>query len=279
MRIPYLTFGNSGLPLVFLHANGYPPECYRPLIIRLSEQYHVLSMRQRPLWLDSKPEEIGDWHPLTDDFLRFLDENQIGASIGVGHSVGGIVVLRAALRQPERFRALVLIDPVLFPPYIIRSWQVIRSLGLGNQLHPLVRAARERRHQFDDLDRLFKGYRHKPIFRYMDDPALRAYIEGIACPGDHGYTLCYSSDWEMHIYVTSVWRDMDIWHDLPSLNTPLLIIRGAETNTFWASTARRMLRIVPTARVLTISQASHLVPLEHPEEVYQAIKEFIKESI
>ncbi len=105
----------------------------------------LFAMRQRPLWPDSNPEEITDWHPLTDDFLRFLDEHQTETSIVVGHSVGGIVALRAALRHPERFRALVLIDPVLFPPYVIRSWQVIRSLGLGYQVHPLVRATRNRR--------------------------------------------------------------------------------------------------------------------------------------
>jgi pimeloyl-ACP methyl ester carboxylesterase len=279
MSIPYFTLGESGLPLQFLHANGYPPECYRPLITRLSEHYQVFSIRQRPLWPDSRPEEIADWRPLTDDFLRFLDEHQTGASIGVGHSVGGIVVLRAALLQPERFRALVLIDPVLFPPYIIRSWQVIRALGLGYPLHPLVLASRNRRRQFDNLDMLFKGYRRKPVFRFMDDPALRAYIEGIACPGEHGYQLCYSADWEMRIYITSVWRDMDIWRGLPGLNVPLLIIRGAETDTFWASTGRRVLWKVPAAQVVTIPQATHLVPLERPEEVFQAIQGFLQENL
>jgi pimeloyl-ACP methyl ester carboxylesterase len=279
MSIPYFTLGESGLPLHFLHANGYPPECYRPLITRLAEHYQVLSMRQRPLWPDSRPEEITDWNPLTDDFLRFLDERQTGASISIGHSVGGIVALRAALRQPERFRALVLIDPVLFPPFVIRTWHVIHVLGLGYPLHPLVLAARNRRRQFDNLDRLFKGYRRKPVFRYMDDTALCAYIEGIACPGEHGYKLCYSADWEMRIYVTSVWHDMDLWRDLPGLNIPLLIIRGAETDTFWASTGRRVLRKVPTAQLVTVPQATHLVPLERPDEVYKAIQEFLQEKL
>lgn len=236
-------------------------------------------MCQRPLWPDSRPEEIADWNPLTDDFLRYLDERQTGASIAVGHSVGGIVVLRAALRQPERFQALVLIDPVLFPPYVIRSWQVICAMGIGYQLHPLVRETRDRRQQFDDLDRLFSGYRRKPVFRFMGDPELRAYIEGIACPGEHGYKLCYSADWEMRIYATSVWRDMDIWHGLPGLAIPLLIIRGEETDTFWTSTARGVLRKVPSAQVVTIPQATHLVPLERPEEVSQAIQEFLQENL
>ncbi len=278
MSIPYTSYGEAGLPLHFLHANGYPPDCYRPLISRLSDHYHVYAMRQRPLWLDSKPEEIIDWHPLTDDFLQFLDEHPSESVIGIGHSVGGIVALRAALRYPERFRSLILIDPVLFPPYIIRPWHVICSLGLGYQMHPLVRAARTRRRQFDDLDRLFKGYRRKPVFRYMDDQALHAYIEGIACPAKQGYQLCYSVDWEMRIYATSVWRDMDIWKGLPHLKVPILIIRGAETDTFWASTARRVLRIIQQARVMTVPLSTHLVPLERPTEVFQAIQGFLQEN-
>jgi pimeloyl-ACP methyl ester carboxylesterase len=279
MNIPFMTLGETGLPLHFLHANGYPPECYLPLISRLAEHFQVISMKQRPLWPNSRPEEIADWHPLTDDYLRFLDEHPTGTTIGVGHSVGGIVTLRAALRQPNRFRALVLIDPVLFPPYIIHSWKVICGLGLGYQTHPLVRAAQKRRSQFDDLERLFNGYRRKPVFKYMDDESLSAYVEGIACPTEHGYKLCYSVEWEMHIYATSAWHDMDLWRGLPHLNNPLLIIRGAETDTFWASTARLVLRNIPQARIVTVPQSTHLVPLERPAEVYNAIQNFLREVL
>jgi pimeloyl-ACP methyl ester carboxylesterase len=278
MSIPYSTNGEPGPQLFFLHANGYPPECYQPLISRLAERYSVISMRQRPLWPDSKPEDISDWYPLTDDFLRFLKEHQTKATTCIGHSVGGIVALRAALRQPQLFKSLILIDPVLFPPYIIHCWRVIYTLGLSYQLHPLVRATRARRRHFDDLDRLFTGYRHKKVFRYMDDMALHAYIKGIACKDEQGYELCYSAEWEMRIYTTSVWNDMDLWHNLPGLKIPLLLIRGEETDTFWASTARRIQRKVPATRVVSIPRASHLVPLERPNEVYHAIEEFLKEN-
>jgi pimeloyl-ACP methyl ester carboxylesterase len=279
MNIPFLSLGGSGPPLPFLHANGYPPECYFPLFTRLSENYHIFSMRQRPLWPDAKPEEIADWRPLTDDFLRFLNERQTGSSIAIGHSVGGNVVLRAALLNPERFRALILIDPVLFPPIIVLLWRIICSLGLSYKLHPLIRAARHRRHHFNDLERLFKGYRQKQIFRYMDNPALHAYVEGITCPEESGYKLCYSPEWEMRIYATSVWRDMDIWHGLPRLKIPLLIIRGEETDTFWASTGRRIQQIDLEAKIVTVTQATHLVPLERPETVFQIISEFLQENV
>jgi len=279
MGIPFTSLGESGPPLHFLHANGYPPGCYQPLLNRFSEKYQVVSMHQRPLWPDSRPAEISDWLPLTADFLRFLDDRQAGTSVVVGHSVGGIVALRAALLQPDRFQALVLIDPVLFPPSVIRTWQVIHKLGMVYQVHPLVLASRNRLRQFDDKERLFNGYRRKQVFRYMDDAALHAYIDGIACPGNSGYKLCYSVEWEMRIYVTSVWHDLDIWRNLPGLKIPLLVIRGAETDTFWVSTARRVIRKAPATRVVTVPQSTHLVALERPAEVFRAAQDFFQEIL
>ena len=273
--IPFIDFGGSSQSLHFAHANGYPPECYRPLLTELSAHYHVLAMHQRPLWPDAQPGSINDWHPLSDDLFRFLDERNPGPIIGVAHSLGGIVTLRAALRQPKRFRALILIDPVLFPPPMITAMRLIRSFGLSYRLHPLVQGALHRRRVFASREVLLRGYRCKSIFRYMDDASLMVYIEGLTCPCPDGqYKLAYSPEWEARIYVTAVWRDMDLWRGLPRLELPLLILRGSETDTFWASTARRVQRELPSAQIVTLEKATHLVPLERPAEVSALIKNF-----
>jgi len=280
MPIPSLDFGGSGEELLFLHANGYPPECYRPLLSRLAEKYHVTAMVQRPLWSDSNPEELDDWHFLTDDFLAFLDAHQTGPLTCVGHSMGGIALLRAALREPERFKAIVLLDPVLFPPYFIRAWKILQSVNLLRQFHPLVTTAKKRRREFNDLGRLFKGFRRKSIFRYMDDEALQAYVEGIACKNDKGsYQLCYSVEWEMRLYIIAVWCDMDIWRGLPKLEVPTLIVRGVETDTFWEQTGKLVKRRQPKARIEALEKSTHLVPLERPTEVSNLIQSFFEENI
>ncbi|MFL7867576.1 MAG: alpha/beta fold hydrolase [Anaerolineales bacterium] len=279
MTIPFIDFSGTGEELVFLHANGYPPDCYRPLLSRLAENYHVTAMVQRPLWPEGKPEDIDDWLPLTDDFLRFLDAHQSAPITCVGHSMGGIVLLRASLREPERFKAISLLDPVLFPPYFIALWNVMRSLRLGERFHPLVAGARQRRRQFDDLERLYNGYRHKSVFRYMDDDSLRAYVEGIACKTDSGnYQLCYSADWEIRIYLTGIWPDIDIWRNLPKLKVPTLVVRGAETDTFWERTGKLVKRKQPQIKVETQERATHLVPLERPQEVSNLIQSFFEEN-
>lgn len=277
MTIPFYNFGENGEELVFLHANGYPPECYRPLLSRLAEKFHINAMVQRPLWPDSKPEDIDDWRSLTNDLLRFLDTHQTAPLACIGHSMGGVALLRAALREPDRFKAIVLLDPVLFPPYFIRAWQILRGFKLLHRFHPLVAGARQRRRQFDDLERLFKGYRRRSVFRYMDDETLRAYIEGIACKRDEGgYQLCYSADWEVRIYQTGIWRDMDIWRGLPKHEVPTLIVRGEETDTFWGQTGRLVQQKQPGIQVEALEKATHLVPLERPAEVANLIQSFFE---
>jgi pimeloyl-ACP methyl ester carboxylesterase len=275
VNIPQFDYGGEGRPLHFLHANGYPPDCYKPLFELLKTRYHVFGMKLRPLWDDSKIEDINDWHPLSDDLLRFLTTSGIGPAIGVGHSIGGIVTLRAALRDPGKFCALILLDPVLFIPSRLVMWNLIRALGLGKRLHPLIPGALKRRRTFDNLDMIFRGYRTREIFKYMSDENLRAYIKGITKPKPGGsFELAYSPEWESHIYLTGL-RDYDLWRELPKLEVPTLIIRGAETDTFLEKAANLVKKKNPKIQIRTLERSTHILPLERPQEVFDLMKIFL----
>ncbi|MCX6064260.1 MAG: alpha/beta hydrolase [Chloroflexi bacterium] len=274
--IPYTDFGGVGPELHFLHANGYPPACYLPLMELLKNRFHVSAMHLRPLWPGARPEEIGAWHPLTDDLLFFLNEQKLGPVIGIGHSLGAIVTLRAALRQPERFRALVLIDPVLFPPRFIATFNLAKVLGFASRLHPLIAGALKRRRTFDSLEQLYRGYRRRHIFRFFSDENLQTYVNGLSKPrADGAFELAYSPEWEARIYYTGVWRDMDLWWGLPKLKVPTLIIRGAETDTFLAQTAHRVEKVRPETKIVSLEKSTHLVPLEKPQETLDTIVSFL----
>jgi pimeloyl-ACP methyl ester carboxylesterase len=276
--IPSFTLAGSGAPLHFLHANGYPPECYRPFLDLLQTKYHVSGMLLRPLWPEAHPDVIDDWQPFTDDLLRFLEQHRAGPVIGVGHSIGAVVTLRAALQQPGRFRALVLLDPVLFVPSRLVTWNFFRLLGLGTQVHPKITGALKRRRTFDNLDTVFRGYRNRPVFRYLSDDGLQTYIAGITRRMDTGYQLAYSPEWEARIYLTGL-RDFDIWRGLSRLEVPALFIRGAETDTFLETAARLVKRKQPRARVETLEKTTHLLPLERPQEVFDMMQSFLQEVL
>lgn len=276
--IPYFENDGSGPPLHFLHANGYPPECYRPFLELLQKEYHVFGMLLRPLWTNSNPQEIEDWKPFSDDLLRFLADYTTDPIIGVGHSLGAVVTLRAALRDPSRFRALILLDPVLLVPSRLVAWNFMRAVGLGNTTHPKIAGAMKRRRTFDNLDRVFHSYRSREVFRHMSDENLRIYIEGMTRRTDQGYELVYSPEWESRIYLTSL-RDFDIWRYLSKLEVPTLFIRGAETDTFLENAAKLVKRMQPKARVETLDKSTHLLPLERPQEIFDRMQSFLEETL
>jgi len=274
MTIPFSTY-NEGSPLLFLHANGYPPDCYRPLF-DLLDDYKITAMRQRPLWAGAEPKEVDDWHPLTDDLFRFMDERKLDGIPAVGHSLGGIALLRAAIREPERFSQIILLDPVLFPPVFIGAMKIARTLNILDKIHPLIALAKQRRRVFKNREMILHGYRKKKVFRYFSDESLESYVNGITCQQDDGsYKLCYSAEWEVRIYQTGVWRDMEIWRELPKLKVPLLIIRGAETDTFLKSTEKKVNKKLPTAKISSIPKSTHLVPLEEPKMVSAEMVKFL----
>src|SRR5215208_2244371 len=178
MNIPYFDYEGDGPPLHFLHANGYPPGCYKSLFEFLRRQYRVFGMLLRPLWGNSRPGDIKNWKPFSRDLLHFLSQES-SPVIGVGHSIGAIVTLRAALRDPSKFRALILIDPVLFVPSRLVAWNLLRTIGLGKKVHPKIAGSLKRRRTFDDLETVFHGYRSRGVFKYISDENLQNYIASI----------------------------------------------------------------------------------------------------
>ena len=236
-------------------------------------------MRMRPLWPSADPAMFFDWRVLANDLEQYLDQNDLDQVIGIGHSMGATTTLRLALWQPRRFRSLVLIDPVIFPPVMSIAWDLAFRLRLAYRLHPLVKGALRRRTCFENKSAMFANYRKKEIFRRMDDECLYAYVDALACPDQEGQIkLCYPANWEARIYVTAMRADLELWRQLPDLVPPVLFVRGSETDTFLANTAQMIHKRLKTAQIITIPCSTHLVALEKPDQVYQETIQFLSEG-
>jgi pimeloyl-ACP methyl ester carboxylesterase len=281
-EMPFELWGAGPEPLLFCHANGYPPACYQPLMENLAQPgRRIMAPHLRSLWPNADPLAIANWRTFSDDLASFLDTHASESITAVGHSVGGIQILRLAIAQPERFKAVILLDPVLFPLWMILFWNVIYSLGIAYRVHPLTAAAGRRRSVFASREMVFESYRRKPVFRYLDDAALRQMIEGMFVEASLGgeCRLAQPTAWEQRIYVTGLRKDYELWQGLRTLGLPVLIVRGAETDTFWVETAQRVRQVRPRTRIETVKKATHLVPLERPGETAGLIEDFLKEPV
>ena len=277
-RIPFLLCGGTGPPLVFLHANGFPPECYQPLLQLLATRYGTRAMYFRPLWPEAHPQDLDDWFVLSRDLLRFLDEQGWDRVIAVGHSMGANAALRATLWAPDRFAALALLEPVLLPRHIMLEWRIVRALGLQARLHPLIPGALRRQREFTSLESAFERYRARPIFRYFSDDALRTYVAGMASGSPaKGFRLVFSPEWEARIYETGVWSDEDLWRGMSGLRVPTLMLRGAESTSLRASTTHAVQRRNAQVRIAVLESSTHLVPLEQPRMVFELVQSYLDE--
>ncbi len=264
--------GGSGPLLHLAHANGFPPASYRPLAERLTDRYHVIALPARPLWPGSQPQSAPDWHVMADDLIAGLDQLGQHGIIGVGHSMGGVYTMWAAVRRPELFRAIVLLDPVILPPAYLVVIHLMGKCRLQRYI-PLVQTALRRRSSWPSQEACITSYRDKSFFARWPDESLRAYVEaGTRARADGQVELVYPPAWEAQIFATP---PVDAWQDVPRLPERTLVVRGEQSNTFRRACHRHMARLAPHVRLQVVSGAGHLLPMERPVETARLIRSFL----
>ena len=100
--------GGDGPPLVLVHGLGGTIENWRSLAPALTRRHRVL-VPDLPGHGRSAPlSEARDVDALAVAVFAIADAEEIGHAVWVGHSLGGVVALRAAVRRPEAVRGVVL---------------------------------------------------------------------------------------------------------------------------------------------------------------------------
>ncbi|MFV1950063.1 MAG: alpha/beta fold hydrolase [Anaerolineales bacterium] len=283
-----LSHAGAGSPLVFAHANGYPPDAYRTFLEPFLKDYQVEAIYLRPFWPGSDPDHLRDWRGFRDDYLEYLfsrmDQFQIDGSLpsshkilGIGHSVGAMTTIMAAIQRPEYFRLLVLIEPVLFTRARGSLMRLIAPLNILRQVHPLIKGTLRRKRSFSDRDAMFENYRAKKIFQRLSDQVLGDYVDGLALDLPDGRVgLKYSPDWEARIYETGGLADWYVWKNLSRISCPVLVIRGELTDTLQPITSHNMVKKMVNGKGLTVPGAGHLLPLEKPYLTAEIILDYLQ---
>ena len=112
----------------FLHANGFPPDAYRTLLSLIENKYNIKSMLLRPLWKENgEIKKINNWNIFLNDFLDYSNKNKTQENVGIGHSIGGNILIRAAIRNKNLFKSIVLLDPTIFHPSVVVLFKILNS--------------------------------------------------------------------------------------------------------------------------------------------------------
>lgn len=272
---PIYDFGGSGQIINLLPANGFPPETYIPLLRPLTEHYHVICMLPRALWPNEKlPTELRQWDMLADDFLAGLTYHKLKGVIAIGHSFGGIASMIAAVRRPELFSALCLLDPTLFRPEWLDGMEQMQRDG-SIQEFPLVQGAVRRRRTFETHDEAFAYFKSKKLFADWPDESLRLYVDyGLQTAVDGSLELRWPPEWEAYYFSTGFTRS---WKTVPKLRglLPVLAIGGGTTDVYVPEIASMLREELLDATFAEVTGHGHLFPQSAPHQTLMIIQRWL----
>ncbi|MEN8164254.1 MAG: alpha/beta hydrolase [Acidobacteriota bacterium] len=262
--------------MVFAHANGFPVKSYKPLLDPLNESFQIAGWEARPLVQGTDPRNISGWRDLAEDLRLGIEDRFSSPVIGTGHSLGGVLHLMTAVANPELYRALVLLDPVIFTGARSVIWGQMKRWGRAHRL-PLMAGALRRRDAWPDRETVRRSWAGKPAFEGWTDAAFDAYLEaGLEeDSGSKGVRLRYPKAWEARIFEVS---PHDVWPEISKLQVPVLVLVGEHSDTFTAGAARRFERKAPDGVCRIVKGTGHMLPMQRPEVVAQKIKDWLAES-
>ena len=251
--------GEGGALLLLAHATGFCKELWRPVVSSLRDQGApdpALAWDIRGHGRAPSLELPASWWTLGRDLVELIGSLE-GAGrlpesvVGVGHSMGGTVLVLAEFLRPGTFTGLVLIEPVLIPPPFVRNPEL--SLAQG---------AARRRQVFGSRDELIESYLAKPLFQRWHPEAFRAYV-------DHGFRevpegLVLRCPREVEAELFTVGAECGAFARLDELTTPVRLVIADHSGELGPSLAL-LPEVLPNATTTYMAGQNHLVPMERPD--------------
>ena len=218
-------------------------DAWAPVAERVGQKYRTLSI------------DFSTW--TFDGRLREIAERVDDGDVVVGYSMGGRLALRAALRRPGKFGALVLAGTSAG----IEDDRARAERRLADELL----AAWIEEHTIKDFAARWEA---EPVFA-SQPPELRAAQR----PGRLSHEPA-----RLARLLRSAGQGMfePVWHELERIDCPVLAVAG-ELDTAYADAAFRIAERVRRGRARLIGGAGHAPQLERPEEFSAVLLDFLDE--
>jgi pimeloyl-ACP methyl ester carboxylesterase len=252
--------------LIFVHANGFSKELWEPTLVELDRR----DIDAAGAALDQRghgdsggvaaPIDLGYLGTDAADILAHLRrDGRIGeVTIGVGHSSGGTAVAMAAVDDDEAFGHLVLIEPIIFPPPYERL-----------ETNPMTAAALRRRASVPDRATAVATFTGRGPFAAWRTDAVEAYVDGAMEERGGELVLKCAPETEAEIYRAGL--AVDTWAHLDAIACPVTLIVGDTSTTHNGAYLSDLAARFGEVELLVVPGASHLVPMERPDIIADAI--------
>jgi len=166
--------------IFFTHGNGFCSRAYEPLLELLAESYDLLLIDvpghgQSPSAGFAGYNQTAEYlHQSVSQSKEFIAERNVHV---VAHSLGGMLTMLAASKHPDTFKSMVLLDPIMFPKYLLMFMHAAQKLKLTSLFHPHVKSTLRRRNGWKNKKEAFEYFHKRKIFSNWTDAALGSYVE------------------------------------------------------------------------------------------------------
>ncbi len=250
------------------HANAYPFGSYESFLKQLNGD--VFGLGSRATWENAGvPDARMRWQDYADDLITFLECQNKGPVVGIGHSMGAVATCFAASRRPDLFSALVLIDPVFIPTSL---WLVARSLwSLDKKRNVMAEVAERRPNLWTSREEAAAFHQSKRAFAAFSPDAMNDFGNHAITEQGNGFGLAFPREWEAHNYRTVPY----VWSAVKSLTMPVLGIRGGASNVLGAGAMQKWKKLQPRHQLIDLEGAGHMAPQEAAAPCAELVNSFM----
>jgi 2-succinyl-6-hydroxy-2,4-cyclohexadiene-1-carboxylate synthase len=224
-------------------------DAWRPVAELLPERYPSRLLDHAEHSFEGRLREIGESAASTPDGLP---------PVLVGYSLGGRLALRAALRDPASFTAVVLVGSTAGideGPLRVQRAEADEKLASWIEVMPI-----------EDIVALWE---RQPLFADQSETLVEEQRPGRLSHDPRSLALLLRTAGQGTLE--------PVWHELRTLEVPLLAIAGARDDGYSAA-AKRIAATAPNARAAIVEEAGHAAQLQQPARVADLITEFLDDQ-
>ncbi|MGJ8687590.1 MAG: alpha/beta hydrolase [Spongiibacteraceae bacterium] len=261
--------------LNFAAANGMPLASYDFFLDELASDFHIAGLENRGAWPEHRPPPRFNWWQHAKDMEAFFEHHYREPVIAVGHSIGATVSAMLAIKRPDLFRALILIDPATLPSRLIAN--ASRIPFIANQ-SPMVKGTRGRTAHWPSREVFAGAMARTGAYGRFNDEAMRHYANAGLMPSkdpqrDEPFQLRFSPQWEAYNFSTAPY----LAPLLKKISVPCLLLRAEHSNLHPEQRFHKITRGLPSCiETAVLANTGHMTIQEDPAQAATAIRNWLQ---
>lgn len=247
-------YEGEGKPLIFVHAFPLCSRMWDEQVSYFKDKYRVITYDVRGLGYSNNLDDYQfTMEELVNDFFNIIDSLKLDRVNACGLSMGGYILLRALVKDQERFSSIILSDT---------KSEGENNESLLNRSQSIIKIKSGGKNEF--LNEFLKKLLSEES--YKNNEKLRSFVREIMGWMDVN-GLCAA--------LIAIATRTNTFYQLKNISTPALILVGEKdtitppTNSFFIKDN------LQNAYMKKLQGAGHLSNMEAPEKFNKAIKEFL----